>query len=79
MAKKKMTFEEAMARLEEILRLLERGDEGLDASLKLYEEGISLIRSCSSLLENAEQSVKMLQLREDGAALVDFKNTEDAE
>ena len=79
MAKKKMTFEEAMARLEEILRLLERGDEGLDASLKLYEEGISLIRSCSSLLENAEQSVKMLQLREDGATLVDFKNTEDTE
>ena len=62
-----------MARLEEILRALESGSEGLDASLKLYEEGISLIRACSEKLENAEQSVKILQMQADGtAALADF-------
>ena len=55
MPKKTMTFEEAMARLEEILNALETGSETLDASLKLYEEGIrfkgditriSYIRKC---------------------------------
>lgn len=73
---KKMTFEAALTRLEEILRALESGGESLDSSLKLYEEGVGLIRSCSALLENAEQSVKILQMREDGAELVDFKRTE---
>ena len=73
MTKKAVTFEDAMARLEEILRALESGSEGLDASLKLYEEGISLIRACSEKLENAEQSVKILQMQADGtAALADF-------
>ena len=68
-----------MARLEEILHALENGSESLDASLKLYEEGVSLIRSCSALLENAEQSVKILQLQENGVSLADFKKPEDDE
>ena len=73
MTKKTMTFEAAMERLEEITRLLESGAEGLDESLKLYEEGVSLIRLCTQKLENAEQSVKVLQMREDGIALADFE------
>ena len=73
MAKKAITFEAAMERLEEITRLLESGAEGLDESLKLYEEGVSLIRLCTQKLESAEQSVKVLQMSEDGIALVDFE------
>ena len=73
MTKKAMTFEAAMERLEEITRLLESGAEGLDESLKLYEEGVSLIRLCTQKLETAEQSVKVLQMREDGIALADFE------
>ena len=73
MTKKTMTFEAAMERLEEITRLLESGAEGLDESLKLYEEGVSLIRLCTQKLENAEQSVRVLQMREDGIALADFE------
>ena len=73
MAKKTITFEAAMERLEEIARLLESGAEGLDESLKLYEEGVSLIRLCTQKLENAEQSVKVLQMGEEGIALVDFE------
>ncbi len=73
MAKKAMTFEAAVARLEEILRLLEGGECPLSDALKLYEEGVALVRSCTQLLENAEQKVKMLRLQPDGAAaLVDF-------
>ncbi len=73
MTKKAITFEAAMERLEEITRLLESGAEGLDESLKLYEEGVSLIRLCTQKLESAEQSVKVLQMSEDGIALVDFE------
>ena len=72
MAKKTITFEAAMERLEEITRLLESGAEGLDESLKLYEEGVSLIRICTKTLEAAEQSVKVLQMSEEGITLADF-------
>ncbi len=74
MTKKTITFEAAMERLEEITRLLESGTEGLDESLKLYEEGVSLIRLCTQKLESAEQSVKVLQMSEEGIALADFES-----
>jgi exodeoxyribonuclease VII small subunit len=77
MAKKQMTFEDAIARLEEIIENLESGELELDQSLKLYEEGIGLVRSCSQLLEKAEQSVKMLQLQADGGvALTNFQGSD---
>lgn len=77
MTKKAITFEAAMERLEEITQLLESGSEGLDDSLKLYEEGVSLIRLCTQKLESAEQSVKILQMNEEGIALADFDNKGD--
>ncbi|MBE6560914.1 MAG: exodeoxyribonuclease VII small subunit [Ruminococcaceae bacterium] len=61
-----MTFETAIARLEEIVRLLESGNAPLDVSLSLYEEGVALVRLCSSRLDNAQQRVKILTLGEDG-------------
>ena len=77
MAKKALTFEAAVLRLEEIVQTLESGNADLSESLKLYEEGVSLTRSCTELLEKAEQSVKMLQAQPDGSvALVDFQKTE---
>ena len=60
MAAKKMNYEQAMARLEEIVKLLEQGDCGLDESLKLFEEGAKLSRQCSELLDHAEQKVNLL-------------------
>ena len=78
MAENKMTFELALARLEEIVRALEKGDAPLEETLKLYEEGISLVRTCTERLEKAEQKVKMLQLRADGqGSLVDFDQGEE--
>ena len=77
--KKTMSFEDAMERLEEILRTLESGNETLEHSLALYEEGIKLIRACSDKLENAEKTVKVLQMQADGKiGLADF-NGGDAE
>ena len=71
--KKKIEFESAMVRLEEIVRTLESGSEGLDSALKLYEEGIALARGCAETLDQAEMTVKMLQMKPDGSAvLTDF-------
>ena len=61
-----MTFETAIARLEEIVRLLESGNAPLDVSLSLYEEGVALVRLCSSRLDNAQQRVKILTAGPDG-------------
>lgn len=75
MEEKKMKFESSMERLEQIVRALESGDMGLEESLKLYEEGITLVRSCNETLEQAEQSVKLLRLQPDGSVtLEDFNN-----
>ena len=57
---KEMTFESALARLEELVRTLETGSEDLDTSLTAFEEGISLVRFCTEKLETAEQKVKVL-------------------
>ena len=55
-----LTFETAMARLEEIVALLEGGNCTLDESLKLFEEGTKLTAFCSELLKNAEQQIVQL-------------------
>lgn len=57
---KKPSFEEALGRLEEIVGLLERGECGLDQSLKLFEEGAGLAGRCKDLLDRAEQKVNLL-------------------
>lgn len=64
-----MTFEAAMSRLEEIVRLLESGNAPLDVSLSLYEEGVALVRLCNTRLDNAEQRVKILSFTESGEAI----------
>ena len=61
--KETISYEAAVARLEEIVRRLEQSREGisLEESMKLYEEGVSLVRRCYQELETAEQRVKVLQ------------------
>ncbi len=49
-----------MARLEEIVQELEKGDIPLEQSLKLFEEGIKLSRICNKRLEEAERKVEIL-------------------
>ncbi len=61
-----MTFEAAMARLEEIVRMLESGNAPLDTSLSLFEEGVALVKLCNSKLDTAEQKVKILTGAGDG-------------
>ena len=65
-SKKKMNFEASMARLEEIVTLLERGDAPLDQAMSLFEEGAKLLRECTAKLDTAEQQVRLLVAGEDG-------------
>ncbi|MBU0735164.1 MAG: exodeoxyribonuclease VII small subunit [Pseudomonadota bacterium] len=66
MAEKK--FEDAMQRLEEIVKSLEGGDLPLGDSLKVFEEGMDLAKFCSKELEAAEKKVTLL-VRESGGKL----------
>lgn len=66
MAAKKLCFEESLARLEEIVRHLESGDRPLDESLALFEEGAGLVKSCTEMLDKAEQKVSILRKGPDG-------------
>jgi exodeoxyribonuclease VII small subunit len=64
MAEKK--FETAMARLEEIVTELEKGDIPLEQSLRLFEEGVKLARICQARLQEAERKVEVLLKDEAG-------------
>jgi exodeoxyribonuclease VII small subunit len=58
MAEKK--FETALTRLEEIVSELEKGDITIEQSLKLFEEGVKLARTCQARLQDAERRVEIL-------------------
>ena len=58
--KKEISFEQAISRLEEIVKDLENGNASLDSSLKLFEEGVKLVSECKKQLDTAEQRVKLL-------------------
>ena len=61
-----MTFEASMVRLEQIVRTMERGDAPLEESLKLFQEGTELVRSCGKLLDEAELQVKKIMTDANG-------------
>lgn len=67
MNKEPMTFEPSMARLEQIVRAMERGDVALEESLKLFQEGTELVRSCEKLLEEAQMQVNKIMVAADGS------------
>ena len=67
MGKTEPTFEEKLERLDQIVKMLEKGDAPLAESLGLFEEGTGLIRDCSKQLDEAEQKVVKLRKGPDGA------------
>ncbi len=60
------TFEESMQRLEQIVRAMEQGDVPLEESLKLFQEGTQLVRSCNQLLDEAQLQVTKIMTAPDG-------------
>nr|WP_325213243.1 exodeoxyribonuclease VII small subunit [uncultured Oscillibacter sp.] len=78
MAAKKLTFEQQIARLEEIVSALEQGDVQLADSLALFEEGTKLIAACTKQLDQAEQQVVKLMKGPGGAPVEQPFETEEA-
>lgn len=68
-------FEEAMKELETIVQTLERGDLRLDESLRLFERGVALARQCRGSLEHAELKVHDLLAADAGDAREDEDET----
>lgn len=60
------TFEASMLELEEVVSKLENGDITLDDSLKLFEQGIKLAKTCQKKLDDAEKKVKILTADSNG-------------
>lgn len=60
------TFESGMQRLEQIVRAMERGDVPLDESLKLFQEGTELVRTCGRLLDDAQLQIEKVVKSADG-------------
>ena len=65
------TFEQSMMRLEQIVRAMERGDVPLEESLKLFQEGTQLVRSCSQLLDNAQLQIQKVLTAPDGSPVME--------
>jgi exodeoxyribonuclease VII small subunit len=75
------TFEQSLARLEEIVRELEDGQTGLEEALARYEAGVSLLKRCYTQLREAEQRILRLDgLDEEGKPILQpFQHSATAE
>jgi len=60
MPKKELNFEQSVEQLNKIIESLNDPDIGIDESLKLYEEGIKLVRKCRQKIENAKQKIEYI-------------------
>jgi exodeoxyribonuclease VII small subunit len=56
----KVGLEENLKMLELIVRELEDGQNGLDESIKKFEQGVKLYKNCKKLIDNAEKKIKVL-------------------
>jgi exodeoxyribonuclease VII small subunit len=63
----KMSFEEALAELQQIVQRLEQGDAKLDDAIKAYERGAELKKHCEQKLEEAKQKVAVIAKNPDGS------------
>jgi exodeoxyribonuclease VII small subunit len=72
MAKEK--FEDALEKLENIIREMEAGDMPLDAALKSFEEGIRLIRFCSAKLDETQRRVEQLLEKDNSQQTKNFQD-----
>lgn len=66
MAKSKITFEEAMNRLEIIVSELEKNEKSLDETITMFEEGLTLVKTCDEKLKQFEAQVDTL-MKENGS------------
>ena len=71
MNEKNQTFEASMGRLEQIVRAMEQGNVPLEESLKLFQEGTELVRSCGKLLDDAQMQIQKVMTAADGSPVME--------
>lgn len=77
---RKVTFEQSMVQLEDIVRQLEKGEASLEDSLKLFEQGAKLAAMLNGQLDEAQQKVEQMMLGADGSVqAVPFETGEETE
>ncbi len=76
-SRKTPDFEAALDELEKLVETMEQGDLSLEDSLKHFERGIQLTRSCQQALREAEQKVQVLLEKDGGERLEDFTGDTD--
>lgn len=74
-----MNYEQAQARLEQIIRAMENDKLPLEQSLALYEEGVAIVRRLSAELDAAERRIKILQQNAQGEIVAFDFVTEDSD
>jgi exodeoxyribonuclease VII small subunit len=74
--KQTLPFEEALSELESLVEDLERGDQTLEESLKSFERGVELTRTCQKALDEAEQKVRILSGETEQEELEPFEDGE---
>ena len=72
---KSLDFESAIAELEQLVETMEQGEVSLEDSLKHFERGIELTRTCQKALQEAEQKVQILTQEKGQDSLQDFTGT----
>ena len=63
---KSQTIEQSFEKLDEILKSLEQPDISLDEALKIYNEGIKLVKNCNQQLDKVEKQILVLSDKEGG-------------
>ncbi len=74
---KNVSFEQALAQLEQIVSAIEGGQVGLEESLAKYEQGMALVKKCRTLLESAEKRIEMISQTDSGLTTAPLEDTAD--
>ena len=74
--KHSLTFEQALAELEALVATMEQGELSLEESLKSFERGVELTRTCQQALQEAEQKIEILSQKSPDAELEPFEEQE---
>ena len=72
----KLSFEQSMSMLEELVKKLEGGNLDLDESLKVYENAVALREHCRKILDESERKVQSIMETANGLKKEDFKELE---
>ena len=75
----KLTFEQAMEKLEALVTAIEAGEVPLEESIEKYAQGIELVKKCRAILDKAEKKIQLLGKGEGGELTVAGELPEEAE